>query len=521
MGSAMLREEMLNQLEDGVWDVLIIGGGATGLGCAVDAASRGYRTLLLDQADFAAGTSSKSTKLIHGGLRYLKQGKLSIVHDSLRERSNLLRNAPHQVHTLPFIIPCYRWWERPFYHLGLQCYGMLGGHSHVQSCRALSVKEMEEYLPTLCRDNLQGGMLYFDGQFDDARLAICLAQTAHDHHAILLNYMPVTSLLKEEDRICGAVAKDSESGIEYSIRAKVVVNATGVFADRINQMDEPHAPPMIIPSRGSHIVVKNTFLSNKNALMIPKTADGRVLFIIPWHNCLIIGTTDLPSLETTMEPRPSEEEISFLLNHAAHYLSPAPKKEDILSVFSGLRPLIRSRKGKNTAAISRDHSITLSDSGLLTIASGKWTTYRKMAEELIDRAIQVGKLSSAPCSTQNLKLHGWTDEEVPAAALRSYGSDIKGVEKLMEKSPELSQPLHHDLPYCCAELVWAVRHEMARTVEDLLARRTRSLFLNAKASIAVAPQVARLLADELGKDREWIERQCKHYLTYAQKFLPF
>lgn len=515
----MNRAGSLAQIAHGAaeWDVLVIGGGATGLGTAVDAAARGYRTALLEQADFAKGTSSRSTKLIHGGFRYLRQGNVSLVRESLRERGLLLRNAPHLVHTIPFIVPAHGAWEKLFYGVGLKFYDVLAGRLGVGKARLLSRDETLRHLPTLSPERLTGGIQYFDGQFDDARLAICLAQTVHDLGGVAVNYCPVAALLKSDGRVCGVIARDSESGRELTVRARVVINATGVFTDAVRRLDEPVAQPLIIASQGAHVVLDRSFLPGDSALMVPKTGDGRVLFAIPWHEHVVIGTTDTPREKTPLEPRPLAAEISFLLEHAARYLTRAPGKTDILSAFAGLRPLIGNAAGGPTSRIPREHALLVSPSGLVTIAGGKWTTYRAMAEQTVDRAETVGGWPHRPSRTRTLRLHGAND--TPHTGFEMHGSDAAKVDALLRSLPEFSLQLHPRLPYFAGEVIWAARHEMARTVEDVLARRMRALFLDARAAAEMAPTVAMLLAKELGWDAAWQVEQLRSFRELATGYL--
>jgi glycerol-3-phosphate dehydrogenase len=516
----MNRDEALRALEERErWDVLIIGGGATGLGAAVDAASRGYRTLLLEQHDFAKGTSSRSTKLVHGGVRYLRQGNISLVRESLRERARLLHNAPHLARRQSFIVPAYGALDKPFYGIGLRLYDALAGECSLGPSKLISRSDTLAALPNVQPERLRGGVRYFDGQFDDARLAISLAQTVFDHGGIALNYMPVVRLIRENDRVRGVVACDAESGRAFELHARVVINATGVFADSVRIMDDAQARPLITPSQGAHIVVERSFLPGESALMVPKTADGRVLFAIPWHQHLVIGTTDVAVHETSLEPRPLEQEIEFLLEHAARYLAKPPREADILSTFAGLRPLVSASHSGDTSRISRDHTIVISRSGLITITGGKWTTYRKMAEDVIDRAAVVGELAAKPCVTHDLRVHGASDTSGVEAALQCYGSDAPNVRALIQALPELNQSLHPALPHVGAEVVWAVRSEMARSVEDVLARRTRALFLNARSAIEAAPRVAQLMARELGRDESWQRHQVADFEQVARNYL--
>ncbi|WP_457653983.1 FAD-dependent oxidoreductase [Rhodocaloribacter sp.] len=517
----MNRDEMIRRIEAqrDAWDMIIIGGGATGLGCAIDAAARGYRTLLLEQNDFAKGTSSRSTKLVHGGVRYLQQGNVSLVLEALRERGRLLKNAPHLVHHLPFVVPNYDWWEGPFYGIGLRLYDLLAGREGFGKSRNLTREETLERLPTIEPEGLRGGVIYYDGQFDDARLAVNMAETAVDLGATVVNYVRVTGLVKEQEMVCGVTAEDGETGRAFELRARVVINATGVFTDGVRRMDDPAIHPMIQPSQGIHIVLDRSFLPSEHAIMVPHTDDGRVLFAIPWHDRVVIGTTDTPVSEPTLEPRPFPEEIDFLLTHAVRYLTKDPTPADVLSVFAGLRPLVSTGDTEDTAELSRDHTLHIARSGLVTITGGKWTTYRKMAEDTIDQAAVVAHLDERPCVTKTLHLHGWHVDAASFGTLAPYGSDAPGVQMTLKERSGWDEPLHPRLPYRKGEVVWAVRREMARTVEDVLARRTRALLLDARASVEAAPATAALMAETLGYDEGWAQAQTKAYTTLAQGYM--
>jgi len=502
-----------------LWDFIIIGGGATGIGTAVEASSRGYRALLLEQSDFGKGTSSRSTKLIHGGVRYLQQGNLSLVLEALKERGILRQNAPHLVHNLPFVVPNYDWWEGPFYGIGLKLYDILAGKMGFGPSKILSKEKTLELIPTIETKGLRGGTIYYDGQFDDARLVINMAETATKLGGTLINYMKVASLIKTNEVISGVAAQDLETGEEYELKAKVVINATGVFTDSIRRMDEPEAKAMICPSQGVHIVLEKSFLPRNSAIMVPHTADGRVLFAIPWHNCVIVGTTDTPVNNTPLEPHPIPEEIEFLLSHAARYLSKDPTTDDVLSIFAGLRPLVGTGDKENTAAISRDHILQISRSGLVTITGGKWTTYRKMAEDTIDQAAVLAQLDVKPSVTNELHIHGYHKNPGKFGALKIYGSDAPAIQELLRKYPKFNERLHPDIPTRAGEVIWTVRYEMARTIEDFLSRRTRLLLLNARASMEIAPKVADLMAEELERDDAWKQEQLSTYLQLARGYL--
>lgn len=515
----MRRSELLDRVRNTQqWDLIVIGGGATGLGTAVDAAARGYATLLLEAHDVAKGTSSRSTKLVHGGVRYLAQGNLALVYEALHERGRLRRNAPHVVSALPFVVPGYTWWSNPYYGAGLMLYSVMAGSLGIGFSRLVGRQEALRLAPTLEPRGLRGGVVYYDGQMDDTRLAITMLRTIEDLGGTALNYMPVTGLLKTGGKISGVSARDAETGEELTLHARVVVNATGVFADGVRKLDDPRAESMLSPSQGVHIVLDRSFLPGDHAIMIPKTDDGRVLFAVPWHNRVIVGTTDTPVKEAPLEPRPLDEEIEFLLQHAARYLSKDPTRDDVLSTFAGLRPLVKKGAGGSTAGLSREHTLIVSSSGLVTITGGKWTTYRHMAEDTVDRAIAVGGLAKAPCVTKNLRLHGYLAQP-EAEPFGVYGADAAHLKRLLAEQPGWDQPLHERLPYLRGEVVWAARHEQARTVEDVLARRTRALLLDARASQEVAPQVAALLAAELGCDAAWQQTQVEEFRALSESYL--
>lgn len=517
----MDRQKHLQEIKENtdLWDFIIIGGGATGLGVAVDAASRGYKTLLLEQHDFAKGTSSRSTKLVHGGVRYLQQGNVSLVLEALRERGLLRKNAPHLVKNQSFVVPNYDWWEGPFYGIGLKIYDKLAGDLGLGPSKHLSKEETLERIPTIEPDDLNGGIIYHDGQFDDSRLAINLMQTIFDEGGVALNYVEVTDLMKSDGLITGIKAIDHETDEEFEVEGRVVVNATGIFTDSIRQMDNRDAKSMIQPSQGVHIVLDKSFQPGDSAIMIPHTDDGRVLFAVPWHNRIIVGTTDTPLDNPELEPRATKEEIEFLLSHAAKYLTKDPNPQDVLSVFAGIRPLVSSSEDKDTASISRDHTLLIDPSGLVTITGGKWTTYRKMAEDTVDEAAVVAGLDERECRTKNLRLHGWLKNSEAASPYQTYGSDALSLKKIAEEHEGWDEPMHPDLPYKPAEVIWAVRNEMARSVEDVLARRTRSLLLDARASMEIARTVANLMAKELGRDQRWIEQQVEDYKELAKGYL--
>lgn len=515
----MNRSEMLQEIvAQPRWDIIVIGGGATGLGTAVEAASRGHRTLLLEQHDFAKGTSSRSTKLVHGGVRYLQQGNVKLVREALRERGLMHRNAPHLVRNLSFVVPAYRWWESPFYGLGLKIYDAMAGDLGLGPSRLLSVEETLARIPTLETEGLDGGIIYHDAQFDDARMALTLLHTLQDEEGYALNYMKVTDLLKKDGRVRGVRARDEETGRSFSFDARVVINATGIFTDTIRTMDNSAAPPLMQPSRGVHLVLDHAFQPGDSAILVPRTADGRVIFAIPWKDRILVGTTDIPVEAPSLEPHPSSEEIDYLLEYARRYLTGDPTRSDILSTFAGIRPLVSTNPEDNTAAISRDHTLISDPSGLVTITGGKWTTYRLMGEDAIEQAEETGGLSSRPSVTEELKLHGWTKNEDTDSPFADYGTDAAILESLAEHHGH--KPYDPALPCSPAHVVFGVRHEMARSIEDILARRTRCLILDARKSMDIAPPVARLMAQELNKEPAWVDRQVSAYTALARQYLP-
>ena len=503
----------------GAWDIVVMGGGATGVGVAIDAASRGYSVLLLEQSDFGKGTSSRSTKLAHGGVRYLEQGNIALVMESLKERGLLLQNAPHLVHDLAFVVPNYEWWEAPFYGLGLKLYQALAGKYGLGKSRLLSREETLQRLPTIKPDGLRGGAIYYDGQFDDARLLIHMVFTAFEQGATLLNYFRVTGFTRNvQGVIDGVLASDTETGTALHASAKVVINATGAFSDQLRQIAEPQSAALISPSQGIHLVFRREFLPGNDAIMVPHTRDGRVLFAIPWHDHVLVGTTDTPMAEPELEPVALHEEINFILAAAAELLFKPPKREDVLSVFAGIRPLVKADGITSTASLSRDHRIEINRVGLFTICGGKWTTYRRMAEDCVDQAAAAAGLRKRPCMTQHLRVHGAADSS-GLGHLSVYGSDAQAIQKLIGNDAHLGQRLHSDLPYTKAEIVWAAREELARTVEDAIARRIRALFLNAKAALAMAPAVAELMAGELGWSNSRTTEQVEAFQSTARRYV--
>ncbi len=543
MNSNFTREAQIGRLEgdNEPWDIVVIGGGATGVGVAVDAAARGYRVALLEQCDFGKGTSSRSTKLIHGGLRYLKQGRVRLVRDALIERGLLCKNAPHLVHPLPTIVPLHSRWEAIYYGIGLKVYERMSGKLSLGPSRRLSLDDMRRAIPTLETHGLYGGASYLDGAFDDARLLVNLVQTAIERGAVCVNYAPVRELVKEAGHVRGVVAEDLETGRSLRLSARVVVNATGPFSDQILKLDKPGAPSVIAASQGIHLVFDREFLPGETALIVPKTRDGRVIFAVPWHHHAVIGTTDTPRADVPLEPRPLPGEVDFLLETIAPYLSRKPQRSDIRSVYAGIRPLVRGGDASNTSKLGRDHEVRISSTGLVSVLGGKWTTYRKMAEDCVDQAARIGELNPAECTTKSMTVHGRTNSarverfhvvhgspdparsfgEVGRPAPNSeYGSDAAELEQVIASAPGANERLAERLPYVTGQVLFAARNEMARTVEDVLARRTRALFLDAEAAAAAAPRVAVLLAAELRRDAAWQADQLEKFRLVAEAYRP-
>lgn len=517
----MKRSTMVQQLEShsGQWDICIIGGGATGLGAAIDAASRGYSTVLFEQTDFAKGTSSRSTKLVHGGVRYLQQGNIKLVMDALKERGTLKKNAPHLVKNQSFIVPNYKWWEGPYYGLGLKVYDWMSGNLGLGPSEWLNKEEVLERAPTLDPTDLRGGVLYHDGQFDDARLAINMAQTAAAYDACLINYCGVKGFLKTGDKITGVQVKDQLSGKEYEVSCKAVINATGAFSDTVQHMDDAVKTKTISPSQGIHIVLDQEFLPGNSAIMIPHTDDGRVLFAVPWHKKIIVGTTDTPIKKIADEPVALPEEINFIIQHIGRYLTKDPGIADVRSIFAGLRPLVKA-ESKKTAELSRDHVITIAASGLINILGGKWTTYRKMAEDVVNTAAINNMLPHKDCITETLPIHGAQATNDYTNDYYYYGSDQPAVEALARQDTSLQEKIHERLPYTKAAIAWAVQEEMCITVDDALARRTRAILLDAKAALEASPAVAALMAQLMNRDKKWETEQVAAFKKIALNYIP-
>jgi glycerol-3-phosphate dehydrogenase len=503
------RAELLSRLaEPRTFDVAIIGGGATGLGVALDAAARGFSVVLVESHDFAKGTSSRSTKLLHGGVRYLAQGNISLVREALHERSTVLHNAPHLAQPLPFVMPSYAWWQTPFYGLGLKAYDLLAGRSGLGATEFLSRSRTQACLPNLQPQGLKGGVKYWYAQFDDARLALALARTAASRGALMVNYCAATHLIHEAGKVVGLRCEDRETGQGYTLRAACVINAAGVWVDELRQQDGDvigrPVRPMVAPSQGVHIVVDRGFMPGDHALLVPHTADGRVLFAVPWLGKLVLGTTDTPRADLAREPRPFGQEINFILGESARYLYRAPTRADVKSVWVGLRPLVKplEEDGESTQGLSREHTVLVSRSGLVTVTGGKWTTYRAMAEDVLARCFKAGLLDWAEAgATTHLTLIGGTETTAQSSpgisappGIHLYGDEASALQALPGAQRWLTEGLSE------AMVRFAARCEYARTVEDVLARRSRLLFLDAGLAAGLAAAVGAILAQENGAD---------------------
>ena len=517
----MKRSEMIDKIRNNVkeFDFIIIGGGATGIGIALEASARGYSVVLLEKSDFTKSTSSKSTKLVHGGVRYLAQGDVGLVREAVVERGLLTQNAPHLVKNQSFIIPTHGLFDELQYTVGLTLYDLLAGKLSLGRSKRISKAKTLERISNINPAKISAGVVYHDGQFDDTRLAINTLQSASELGAIVINYCSVNGLLKDDKgAITGVRFFDEEGGEQYEIKGNQVVNATGVFADDVLMMDSPNAKKTIAPSQGVHLVLDKSFLPGNDAIMIPKTDDGRVLFLVPWHGRVVVGTTDTPIKEESLEPIALDEEIEFILKTAARYLTKAPKRSDVLSVFAGLRPLAATEEGKKTKEISRSHKIFTSASGMLTMVGGKWTTFRKMGEDLVDKTEAKNGWPKLPTKTKHLKIHGYKENPDHNNPLYFYGSDEAAILELASQNGNgtlLSKNLH----VIEAQVEWAVKYEMARTVEDFLARRTRCQLLDAKESIKMAPRVAKIMATELGEDEAWQAKQIQEYIDVTMNYI--
>lgn len=495
----MNRHEALDRVRSRsrAWDVVVIGGGATGVGCAIDAATRGLDVLLLEQDDLGKGTSSRSTKLVHGGVRYLAQGNLALVREALHERGILQRNAPDYVRTQAFLIPCFDLIDRLQYRAGLKIYDLLAGGFNLEKSRMVTRREAERLIPNVIPGEMRGAVEYFDGQFDDARLLVALARTASSHGAAIATRVRVDEFRRDGESIRGVDATDVITGERFEIEARVVINAAGVFCDALRSLAVPQSRPLVRLSQGTHVVLDNEFLGGETALMIPKTSDGRVLFCIPWLGSVVVGTTDTPIANASLEPEAQSAEIDFILQTAGRYLAKKPLRSDIRSVFTGIRPLFGSSDGEaSTSALSREHFIEESARGLITVVGGKWTTYRKMAEETMDRAVDTYSLGAGTCVTESTLI------EPP---IKSAGG---------------APLLHPQFPYTTEDVRNAVRHEMAVSVEDVLARRTRMLFLDARTASECAETVAGIIALETAEPGYDPTADIERFRQLAERYLP-
>ncbi len=519
----MERSAQIKKLSDEkkIWDIVVVGGGATGLGVAVDAATRGMSVACLEKTDFAKCTSSRSTKLVHGGVRYLQKGDVMLVLEALRERGRMKANAPHLVKDQAFVISNYRYWDNFLYFCGLTFYDLLSFGFGYGRSKFISAKKVMKYIPTSVEKGLKGGVVYHDGQFDDSRMAINLAQTCVENGGTVANQVTVTGILHDQrGKVAGVKCVDNLSGETYTLHARSVVNAAGCFVDDIMHMDSPDHSKMVTPSQGVHLVLDMKFLQSDYAIMVPKTSDGRVLFAVPWHDKVVVGTTDIVRPTAEEEPRPLKEEIDFILGTAGLYMNPAPTYKDILSVFAGQRPLAAPKKeGKNTKEISRSHKVIVSENGLVTITGGKWTSYRLMAEDTVNKAIEVSEQPSRKCVTKKFHIHGYRKNPDLTNHMYVYGADEPKILDLLRHDQTLSEKLSPKYGYTMAEVLWAVREEMAVSVEDVLARRVRLLFVDAREAMNAAPKVAALMAKELGKDQSWIDAQVESFTNTAKSYI--
>ena len=518
----MNRKVMMDKLKSDskTYDFIIIGGGATGIGVALEASARGYSVVLLEKSDFTKSTSSKATKLLHGGVRYLAQGDIGLVREAVVERGLMLKNAPHITKSQSFIIPTHGLYDEVLYTVGLTFYDLLAGKLSLGRSRRISKAKTLERISLINPDKISAGVVYYDGQFDDSRMAINVLQSSVEMGAQVVNYCSVDGLVKDANgKLTGVKVIDEEGGTSFEIKGKQVVNATGVFADDVLQMDSPGAEKTIAPSQGVHLILDKSFLPGDDAITIPKTDDGRVLFLVPWHNKVIVGTTDTPLEQESLEPVALEEEIGFILSTASRYLTKAPKRSDVLSVFAGLRPLAATKgKGNKTKEISRSHKIYTSKSGLLTMVGGKWTTFRRMGEDLVNKAEKNNNWSHVRTKTKHLKIHGYKENVNYDNPLHFYGSDEEPLIEL-SKQNGWDSSISDSMGVIKAQVIWAVRNEMALNVEDFLARRVRCQLLDAKESVKMAPVVAKIMAKELEKDEAWQTKQVADYLEVTSNYI--
>ncbi|CAG0882210.1 unnamed protein product [Darwinula stevensoni] len=542
------REELLQKLKTEEFDVLVVGGGCTGCGVALDAVSRGLKTALVEREDYSSGTSSRSTKLIHGGVRYLQKAILGfdreqykIVQEALHERANLLAIAPHLSFPLPIMLPIYKWWQVPYFYAGIKLYDIVSGSKLLKSSYYLSKKKALELFPVLKKDALVGALVYYDGSHNDSRMNLTIALTAIRLGAVASNYVTVEGVLKAmaedgKEYVSGAKVKDELTGETWEVKAKCVINATGPFCDSLRKMDDPTAKSIVQPSMGIHVVLPNYYSPEQMGLLDPSTTDGRVIFFLPWQRHTIAGTTDSPC-SLTYHPAPTENDIQFILNEIRNYLNAdiEVRRGDVLSAWSGIRPLVFNPAKSDTQSIARNHIVHVSDSGLVTIAGGKWTTYRKMAKDTMDVAVKAFALNSKNDSlTDGLLLdgaHSWSptmfirlvqdigmETDVAIHLANTYGDQAFQVAKLSKftgkRWPIMGRKIHEDFPYIEGEVQYAIR-EYARTVTDIIARRLRFAFLNVQAAEEALPLVADIMAEEL----KWDEKEKSKQIAEARQFL--
>ena len=523
------RGALIGALKKGeIFDLLVVGGGATGCGIALDAATRGLRTALVEQGDFASGTSGRSTKLVHGGVRYLEAAFLhadpvqfNLVCDALHEREILLRIAPHLCRRLAFVIPAYGWLEIPYLLSGLKLYDLLAGKSGLGASRMLGAEEALLLAPMLKRRGLKGGLLYYDGQFNDARMNLALALGALREGAAAVNYLQAVGLCKEKGRVVGARVRECFTGETWEIRARCVVNACGPSGDALRSMDEPDAAPLLSVSSGVHIVLDRRFAPPETGITIPKTEDGRVLFLLPWQGHCLVGTTDRPA-EPCEHPAAEEQDVDYLLRHLQRHFDLKVERADVRAVWAGLRPLLGTAGVRGTAELARDHQLSVSSSGLISIFGGKWTTYRKMAEDTVDFAVQQEGLTPGNgCCTDRIVLPGGENFRFEAEQELQAGFDLTAEEARHlssaygDRAEEVA--LHCRLegrerlaaghPYLRGELLWAVRREMVQCPVDFLARRIPLALLDLEAARTAVPYVLEVLAAELGWDEGRLARE--------------
>ncbi len=527
------RKQLVRAAEDR-FDLLVIGGGATGAGVALEAATRGLKTLLVEKHDFGAQTSSRSTKLVHGGVRYLEAAikrldrvQWNLVKDALKERAVFLRIAPHLAWKVELLTPIYRAFEIPYYLAGLKLYEALAGRASIGRAYFVPATTAKARYPQLKPEGLKGAVVYADGQFDDARMNLAVALTALEAGAVVLNHAEVTGFLMEEGRVVGAEVKDLLSGGTFAVRARMVVNATGPFTDRVRQLADPEAEPMLVTSSGVHLVLPARYAPMDTGLLIPKTEDGRVLFVLPWEGYTLAGTTDEPA-EVTDHPVPTAGEIDYILRHLNRHFALEVSREQIRSAWSGLRPLVRDPRARDTARLARDHVIHEEKTGLVTIAGGKWTTYRKMAEDLVNyldktRGLGLPKSRTAehvllggrnydPAKEEELALR--IDPDTARHLAHTYGDQAAAVLRFAQEHGLFAR-LVPGQPFLEAEVVWAARYELAETPLDFVERRVRLAFLETEAARKALPRITELMQKEKG----WSRPEAERFLREADDWL--